>query len=82
MAEPESHRYRQVAESFGGRPGALRPGPAPLPRGPASWHWVDPVAGAAKVLAGAGAALEEMGGRFTVNMITVAITAAARPGSV
>ena len=30
----------------------------------------------------AGAALEEMGGRFTVSMITVAITAAARPSSV
>ena len=55
-------------------------GPIPGTSGSSSWPRPAPSRQLppdkrAEVLAGAGAALQEMGGRFTVSMITVAIAA-------
>ena len=96
MPAPESHRYRQVAESFGIDPERYD---RARPRYPEAlqyrydWErsytgdeWLEQLASSgavtqlppdkrAEVLAGAGAALQEMGGSFTVSMITVAIIA-------
>ena len=122
MAELESHRYRQIAESFGVDPeryDRARPGQADRnatlftskaadgmreaggfgdpeqcrydwERSYTGDEWLDQLASSgavtqlppdklAEVLAGVGAALEEMGERFTVSMITVAIIASVRP---
>ena len=84
MPRLESHQYRQVAESFGVDPEQCR---YDWERSYTRDEWLDQLASSgavtqlppdklAEVLEGVGAALDTMGGHFTVSMITTAIIAA------